>query len=179
MGAKFVAADPGLCIGCKTCMAACLAKHDVSGDVAQPRLVLVATLAVSAPVACRHCADAPCAAACPEGALYRDGDRVGVAQERCIGCRGCVEACPYGAVEVAPRIETVRFGDLTIGEGVRAQVVKCDLCPDRLGGPACVAACPTGGLFLVDRDERWEGAPRTAQAAMAKAAPCDAACIRK
>lgn len=100
MGSKFVIADPGLCIGCQTCMAGCLLKHSAPGDVAKPRLNLITTLTISAPIVCHHCADAPCVASCPEGALYFDEGRVAVKQERCIGCRSCVLACPYGAVDV-------------------------------------------------------------------------------
>ncbi len=48
MGSKFVIADPGLCIGCQTCMAGCLLKHSVPGDVAKPRLNLITTLTLSA-----------------------------------------------------------------------------------------------------------------------------------
>ena len=133
MGSKFVIADPGLCIGCQTCMAGCLLKHSAPGDVAKPRLNLITTLTISAPIVCHHCADAPCVASCPEGALYFDEGRVAVKQERCIGCRSCVLACPYGAP--------------------KAFLVKCDLCYDREGGPACVEACPTGGLMVVDEEE--------------------------
>lgn len=154
MGNRFVAADPGACIGCRTCMAACLSKHDVVDDVAQARLSLVTTLSVSAPIVCHHCVDAPCAAACPTGALYLDAenDRVGVRAERCIGCSGCVMACPYGAVVLATKKTTSRLGNLVIGESERPVVVKCDLCVDRPEGPACIQACPTKGLVLVDTD---------------------------
>ena len=48
MGSKFVIADPGLCIGCQTCMAGCLLKHSAPGDVAKPRLNLITTLTISA-----------------------------------------------------------------------------------------------------------------------------------
>ncbi|WP_080797271.1 4Fe-4S dicluster domain-containing protein [Arabiibacter massiliensis] len=154
MGNKFVIADPGVCIGCKTCMAACLSKHDVCDDVAQARLNLVTTLNVSAPIVCHHCADAPCAAACPTGALYLDAEhnRVGVRAERCIGCSGCVMACPYGAVTIATRHVVTKLGSLVIGESDKPVVIKCDLCVDRPEGPACVQACPTKGLVLVDED---------------------------
>jgi Fe-S-cluster-containing hydrogenase component 2 len=50
MGSKFVIADPGLCIGCQTCMAGCLLKHSAPGDVAKPRLNLITTLTISAPM---------------------------------------------------------------------------------------------------------------------------------
>lgn len=155
-------ADPGVCIGCKTCMAACLHKHDVVGDAAVARLNLVETLTVSAPVACRHCADAPCAAACPTHALYHDGGRIAVDLARCIGCRGCVMACPFGAVSVVSSPATARLGNLTINGANRSAVIKCDLCADRPEGPACVQACPTKGLVVVDREslERQSAARR-------------------
>ena len=75
MGSKFVIADPGLCIGCQTCMAGCLLKHSVPGDVAKPRLNLITTLTISAPIVCHHCADAPCVASCPEGVQIRTQSR--------------------------------------------------------------------------------------------------------
>ena len=153
MGSKFVMSDPGLCIGCKTCMAACLAKHDVTGDVARARLNLVTTLSVSTPIACHHCEAAPCAPVCPTHALYRDGDRIAVRTENCIGCRSCVMACPYGAVDVITSDVTARLGNLAVRDVAHAIVIKCDLCVDRTQGPACVQGCPTGALRLVDSDE--------------------------
>ena len=153
MSSKCVVADPRLCIGCKTCMAACIEKHDVTGDAAVPRLNLVETIRVSAPIACHHCVDAPCVNACPQGALYYDGDRVAVSMERCIGCRSCVMACPYGACDVVSRLEPVMFGDLILADKTVAKVIKCDLCADEPEGPRCVRACPTNGLRLIDQDD--------------------------
>ncbi len=147
---RFVIADPGLCVGCKTCMAACLTKHFVKGDVAVPRLNLVQTKAVSAPIVCHHCEDAPCVASCPVGALYFDEGRVAIKQSRCIGCRSCMMACPYGAVQIVGRPVTRTLGNVSLGEGLQPYVVKCDLCYDRPEGPACVQACITGALRVVD-----------------------------
>lgn len=149
---KFVVADPGLCIGCKTCMAACLCKHDTVEDNAIPRLNLVTTLRVSVPVVCHHCIDAPCVASCPTGALYADELCVGVRNDRCIGCRNCILACPYGAIDVVTHTSTEFFGDLLIGGNQKSMVVKCDLCTDSPKGPACIDACPTKGLMLVDQE---------------------------
>ncbi|MDR0888813.1 MAG: 4Fe-4S dicluster domain-containing protein [Coriobacteriales bacterium] len=131
-------------------MAACIEKHDVAGDVAAPRLSLVTTLSISAPIVCHHCVDAPCVNACPEGALFFDGTRVGVRQSLCIGCRGCVMACPYGAVDVYASTQEYRIGDVVIGDKPKANLLKCDLCYDREEGPVCIQACPTNALRLVD-----------------------------
>ncbi|WP_258770683.1 4Fe-4S dicluster domain-containing protein, partial [Eggerthella lenta] len=81
-------------------MAACFHRHDVPNDVAVPRLTLVTTRTISAPVGCHHCAEAPCVDACPTGCLFTDDEHVGVHPDKCIGCRNCVLACPYGAVEI-------------------------------------------------------------------------------
>ena len=145
MGSKFVIAGRSLCIGCQTCMAGCLLKHSVPGDVPKPRLNLITTLTISAPIVCHHCADAPGGGIVPRGFLF-DGARVAVKQERCIGCRSCVLACPYGAVEVVSQEGAAKLGGLTVESAPKASLVKCDLCYDREGGPACVEACPTGGL---------------------------------
>lgn len=155
MGNRFVVADADRCISCKTCIAACIMKHDVPQDVALARLNVVNTYDISTPVACHHCADAPCAAACPTGALYQDAEhgRVGIREESCIGCRSCVMACPFGAVDVVTKPVVVRMGNLLIGERSKAMVIKCDLCADRPGGPACVESCPTKGLRLVTEEE--------------------------
>ena len=155
MGNKRVVADSKRCIGCKTCMAACLAAHDIEGDIARPRLRVTQTYSVSAPVACHHCEDAPCAKACPTGALFFDSEnhRIGVNEKNCIGCKSCVMACPFGAVSVVSTTVPVFMGDVQVGEQPKSFVLKCDLCVDRENGPACVEACPTKGLSLFDTDE--------------------------
>lgn len=153
MSSKFVIADPRKCVGCKACMAACLVKHFVPGDVPIARLNVVNIGdGMTAPILCRHCEDAPCAVACPTQALYRDGDRVGVRLERCIGCRGCVVACPFGAVVVTERYNIDMLGDAMVGAALRAAVVKCDRCVDRAKGPACIEACTSMALQLIDKE---------------------------
>lgn len=156
MSGQFVQADPGLCISCQTCMAGCMNKHDVPGDLPKARLNVVQTLTVSAPIACHHCVDAACVNACPEGALYFDGDRVAIRQARCIGCRNCVQACPFGAVEVVPQENVQMLGGIPVRGGKKSFLVKCDLCYDREAGPACVESCPTKALRLVDRDDMMQ-----------------------
>lgn len=156
MGSKFVVADPGLCIGCETCMAGCILKHSVPGDVEKPRLKLVKTLTVSAPIVCHQCVDAPCVAACPEGALYFGEDRVAMDQSRCIGCRSCILACPYGAVQIDPIKGVAMMGSVPLESTQEAFIVKCDLCYDRDGGPVCVSVCPTNSLTVADEEELME-----------------------
>ena len=157
MGNKSVVADPRRCVSCKSCMAACAAKHSVENDLALPRLrVVQVTRAHTAPVLCRHCADAPCAGACPAGALFQDEvyGRVGVDMSRCIGCRSCVAVCPFGGVDVATRSQAVTVGSLALSVVGGASVVKCDRCIDRAEGPACVQACSFSALKVVERDGR-------------------------
>lgn len=152
MANKFVVADPRKCVGCKACMAACLIKHFVPGDVPIARLNVVRVEnGMTAPILCHHCEDAPCAAACPTGALYHDGDRIGVNLKYCIGCRSCVVACPFGACIVAERYDAAQLGDLAVGAGSRASVIKCDRCVDRANGPACIEACTSKALRLVSQ----------------------------
>jgi len=150
MGNKFVIADPEKCVGCKACMAACLVKHYVPGDVPIARLNVVRVKERTAPILCHHCENAPCVAACPTGALYEDGDRVAVRMHRCIGCRSCVIACPYGACDVVERYDSAKLGDLKVGAIPKAMVIKCDRCADRANGPACVEACTSNALSIVE-----------------------------
>lgn len=146
---SFVFADPNRCIGCKTCMVACIRSH-AGSEVTGPRLQLVTTLRVSAPISCHHCIDAPCVKSCPTGCLYSDGERVGIREEKCIGCQNCVLACPFGAISIGSKPDAELFGGFSFGTGQTPVVVKCDLCVGRSRGPACVEACPTSGLYLAD-----------------------------
>ena len=167
-------------------------RHDAPGDVAVPRLTLVTTRTISAPVGCHHCAEAPCVDACPTGCLFSDDEHVGVHPEKCIGCRNCVLACPYGAVEIVteklppepePTPEEAAAADAAAkddksAKGARARarakkrkrtrstVVKCDLRTGCAGGPACAKACPTDALRLIDADfmERARQSKRKAAA---------------
>ena len=76
--------------------------------------------------------------------------------DNCIGCKSCVMACPFGAVSVATTQVPVLMGDVRVGSQTKSVVLKCDLCVDRPGGPACAEACPTKGLTLVDEERLAE-----------------------
>ncbi|MGP3593778.1 4Fe-4S dicluster domain-containing protein [Vagococcus sp. WN89Y] len=141
---RFIIADSAKCIGCRTCEVACVVSHQDNQDCASvtpavfsARIRVVKTGTFSTAVTCHHCEDAPCAAVCPVGAISRKDGAVCVEQSRCIGCKSCMLACPFGAMQVTRVAE-------------RVQAVKCDLCQHRDAGPACVQACPTQALSCVD-----------------------------
>ncbi|WP_228378706.1 4Fe-4S dicluster domain-containing protein, partial [Treponema endosymbiont of Eucomonympha sp.] len=115
---RFVQANPLLCIGCRTCMISCVVAHegkrifeiDPDGYAFNPRLFMVKTARVSAPVQCRHCENPACKASCTSGAISVAGGAVVISAERCIGCKNCVVACPFGAVEIVETGETLPDG---------------------------------------------------------------------
>lgn len=97
------------------------------------------------PRACVHCAEPPCAAVCPEGAITRRSDGiVEVDDSRCTGCGYCAIACPYEA-----------FGPPEHWDGrSTATVGRCTFCGDRAEeGPACAAVCPTSVFTFGRRDD--------------------------
>jgi molybdopterin-containing oxidoreductase family iron-sulfur binding subunit len=109
-------------------------------------------LATPVPVLCNHCDRAPCVRVCPTQATWkRDDGVVMMDMHRCIGCRYCVVACPYGSrsfnfKDPKPHIAKVDKGFPTRSKGV---VEKCNLCAERLAvgkGPACVEACDRIGV---------------------------------
>ena len=97
---------------------------------------------------CYHCEKAPCAAACPNGALFKEGEFGAVLHdaERCTGCRRCWAACPYGA----PQYE---------GDEAGLPMSKCTMCYDKLIQgelPVCVASCPQRALDFGPMEELVE-----------------------
>lgn len=91
------------------------------------------------PKLCNHCTDSPCVQVCPVGATFDSPDGVIlVDKERCLGCRYCVQACPYGCRYIDPRTHTAD---------------KCTLCYHRITKgltTACAEVCPTGARVLGD-----------------------------
>ncbi len=159
---SFVIADPKRCIGCRTCEVACVLAHSngagmqaMTASRFTPRLELIQTVKVSAPIQCHQCEDAPCARVCPNGAIIFTGNSVQVLQERCMGCKNCIMACPFGIMKIV-LVERLEKEESVFGERVvrvkKAEAQKCDLCHTNADGPACVRVCPTKALRLVDQN---------------------------
>ena len=110
-------------------------------------------------VLCNHCDNPPCVRVCPTKATWRRDDGIVMMDwHRCIGCRYCVVACPYGSrsfnwVNPRPHVEDITMDFPTRMKGV---VEKCTLCEERISRnqlPACVEACPYGALIFGDRGD--------------------------
>jgi Fe-S-cluster-containing hydrogenase component 2 len=101
------------------------------------RIRVVKGAAFTTAVTCHQCENAPCASVCPTQAIQREAGVWRVEQQRCIGCKSCMIACPFGAMQVTRVNEQV-------------QALKCDRCAHRESGPACVATCPTHALSCLD-----------------------------
>ncbi|WP_136797360.1 MULTISPECIES: 4Fe-4S dicluster domain-containing protein [Desulfosediminicola] len=170
---SFVVADPDKCIGCRVCQIACSAAH-ADGDRAltvgsmknpfQPRLHLMRHRYGYAPVQCRHCEGAPCANSCQVAAIIQKEGVILVDEDKCMGCKTCLIACPFGALEMAPvyrdgkaveqNFYLDREGTVQAAGAEHAKhryvATKCDLCRDSDRQPACVANCPQQALGLID-----------------------------
>ncbi|MDR1025721.1 MAG: 4Fe-4S dicluster domain-containing protein [Treponema sp.] len=151
---QFVKATPLRCIGCRTCMIACVVAHegkhifeiDPDSYNFNPKLFMVKTARVSAPVHCRQCENPACKASCTSGAISFEENRAAINTKKCIGCKNCVIACPFGAVEI------VETGELLPDGTPRKIANKCDLCAGVADSPSCVKVCPTAALELVTED---------------------------
>jgi Fe-S-cluster-containing dehydrogenase component len=159
--------DLNVCVGCHACVTSCKEwnTYGAAGPLADENAygaaptgtffnrvqtyeagVFPATDTIHFPKSCLHCEDPPCVPVCPTGASYKrksDGI-VLVDYDKCIGCKYCAWACPYGAREL---------------DEERQVMTKCTLCVDRIEDttlapadrkPACVKACPTGARIFGD-----------------------------
>ena len=154
------------CLGCNSCQVACAVEHSASknllgaiGESPAPRarVRVEPGPGFAVPLQCRHCEDAPCVLVCPTEAIYRpdESSPVLIDADRCIGCRFCIVACPFGVIEPS------RDGKA---------MVKCDLCVQRAAEglqPACVAGCPVRAIKLEDvvdflRDRRRQAGEQLA-----------------
>jgi electron transport protein HydN len=156
---RFIVADSSRCIGCRTCEIACVLAHAddprisaLSAFAFAPRLRMIKSRGVSTVAMCHQCDDAPCLNACPSHAIVYRSASVQIDQELCIGCKTCMLACPFGAMEVVTLPAPQRMAGTVVVRGVKAEAHKCDLCIGHPGGPACVSVCPTAALHIMDED---------------------------
>jgi Fe-S-cluster-containing hydrogenase component 2 len=124
------------CTGCRQCELVCSVSHEGVSNPSRSRISVVKWEAegLYIPMSCQQCEDAPCKAICPVRAIHRDAalSYVKVDYDVCIGCRLCVAACPFGAMNF---------------DAVGNKVIKCDLCE---GEPTCVRFCDVKALDYVD-----------------------------
>jgi formate dehydrogenase iron-sulfur subunit len=156
--------DLTLCVGCNACQTACKTSNNLPGD-AEPTLSPTAYTAlqefdgVYVRRMCQHCDDPACASVCPVGALTKTAlGPVTYEADKCIGCRYCLQACPFQV----PRYEW---------SSTHPRVQKCVFCSERLKqgrSTACAEACPTGATKFGDRDELLKEAHERIKAEPAK-----------
>jgi formate dehydrogenase iron-sulfur subunit len=146
---KAMLVDITLCIGCNSCQEACKTTNKLAAGEEK-------TLSSTAYTAleehdgvfvrrmCQHCVDPTCASVCPVGAFEKTPEGPVLYDEnKCIGCRYCMQACPFQV----PRYEW---------SSTYPRVQKCVLCHGRIiqgQQPACAEACPTGATKFGDRDD--------------------------
>lgn len=144
--------DESKCVSCGACAVACMDQNDIDtragdtpfraafvdeqGPVENPSFTFLS-------VACMHCENAPCIAACPVGCLKKDEETGFTVYDNthCIGCHSCAMACPFAQ---------------PCFNGGTGKMTKCDGCVERvkLGmKPACVKVCPFGALQLLPEEE--------------------------
>ena len=147
--------DQDRCIGCHACTVACKEEHQVPVGVFRTWVKYIEkgefphTSRHFSVMRCNHCDSAPCIDICPTKALYRRSDGiVDFDNRRCIGCKSCMQACPYDALYIDPNTNTA---------------AKCNFCAHRVEAnlePACVIVCPTQAIIAGDLDNPGSKASR-------------------
>jgi Fe-S-cluster-containing dehydrogenase component/formate-dependent nitrite reductase membrane component NrfD len=140
--------DSSRCIGCHACTVACKTEHGVEIGVFRTWVKYIErgefpdTRRHFSVMRCNHCTDAPCVEVCPVTALYKREDGiVDFDPERCIGCKACLNACPYDALYIDPNSQTA---------------AKCNFCAHRVDvglKPACEVVCPAEAIISGDVED--------------------------
>jgi CRP-like cAMP-binding protein/Fe-S-cluster-containing hydrogenase component 2 len=159
MGTQTLIIDEHRCIRCSNCIKACEGVHDDG----QARLSLtgIKFYNLLAPNSCWQCENPLCMLDCPPDALTRDPRGEVYIKSNCIGCGNCERNCPYGNIFMVHK-EPKRtvfswikelFAKPHENEVEQTVAVKCDLCREIKGGPACVRSCPTGAAIRLTPNE--------------------------
>ncbi len=140
--------DNRSCIGCHACSTACKSENQVPLGVNRTWVKYTETGTFPDTqrhfqvTRCNHCANPPCARICPTGAMFqRDDGIVEFDKDACIGCKACMQACPYDAIYIDPETDTA---------------AKCHFCAHRVDlglEPACAVVCPTHAILAGDIDD--------------------------
>ena len=160
--------DLAKCDGCGQCMAACSKMHFVPNDRQWIKVLRMKDAEHTAPYffpqPCYHCDNPPCTKVCPVDATFkRDDGSVLIDNERCIGCRFCMAACPYGARSFnwghpsePPEATSQTYSPEQGFPRRTGTVEKCDFCTDMAAQgllPGCVSGCPMGAIYYGDQNE--------------------------
>jgi protein NrfC len=145
--------DSRRCSGCQSCMLICSLVHDGEASASRSRIQVARNVFDPYPqdiqiYVCRQCPEPMCVKSCPTGACHisaANGDVRMIDAEKCVGCKTCLNACPY-------------LPHRTVFNIAAGKSMKCDLCANapyfgKKGGPlgqqACVSVCPAEALKLV------------------------------
>lgn len=134
---KRIRIDRSKCIGCLTCVTACMVSHECCDS--RDRVTLDSNF-TETQIFCRHCDRPECVYTCQTGAMRKDKNSGFVLYDksRCSSCYMCIMACPYGVLK-SDRIEY-------------KEIMKCDMCTEFYAKdgsqPQCVARCPMNALTL-------------------------------
>ncbi len=170
--------DLNKCTGCGNCQLACQAHNDTAPGLSWNRMIAAGELndePLYVPVPCMHCQNPPCEGVCPVKATYKRADGIVMMDyERCIGCRYCQLACPYGARSfnwqeyTGQNTAVPEWGEPEVARRPRGVVEKCTFCVHRIdrglaegltpgvdpqATPACVAACPVSARIFGDLND--------------------------
>ena len=141
--------DNRKCIGCHACSTACKSENEIPLGVNRTWVKYVEkgefpdTRRYFQVTRCNHCAKPPCVPICPTKAMYRREDGIVEFDSNvCIGCKACMQACPYDAIYIDPDSGTA---------------AKCHFCAHRTDvglEPACVVVCPVHAIVAGDMSDR-------------------------
>lgn len=171
-GRKFVMViDLARCANERKCISGCQEMHHVLPPVEWIKVKRMQDSELAAPYwmpqTCFHCDNPPCTKVCPVDATFKRTDGiVAVDNDRCIGCKFCMAACPYSARTFNfGRPEQASFSKkhphtnencCDSDSNIEGTVSKCDFCPDHAAQgklPSCVTECPNGTIFFGDELE--------------------------
>jgi carbon-monoxide dehydrogenase iron sulfur subunit len=146
---RYLSVNPEKCVGCGICELACSQEKEDTLNPLKSRIRIIrGPPFIHLATTCRQCEDTPCIRACPKEALHQSEGTgaVLVDQEKCDGCKWCLEACAYGAITYDSEANTV---------------IVCDLCD---GKPVCKEMCPEEAIDFVSQEsdiiETWVAASR-------------------